>query len=325
MKVRNFLLSGLVVAAMGLVAVGCNENPTDNPSTGNSPLAPTSLMASSTGPDAVALKWTPATDTGTITFKVAWKSADGTDSGSVSGLTSSTQTVTGLKVGKQYTFSVTAVRGTLSSTAATVDAAGATRYGSTTSLKLYESVSSLPSGLVVDPALGGPAVVSVSSSNPNLSNVQLAIYVDTQDPLHFEIGPAYAYDTTIYRNANLFDHNTYISDSTFPAANLDSWYGTGSIAGRFLTTGNVSTFVLPDLQSTLGQGLYVRTGTPGNYHYARLFIKNNGGKLLQGSAPDRYIEVEISYQTGANLPFAKGSVAATPANGASHVFKKHGN
>jgi len=322
MKVRNFLLSGLVVAAMGFVAVGCNENPTDNPSTGNNPLAPTSLMASATASDAVALKWTPATDSGTITFKVAWKSSDATDSGSVSGLTATSQTVTGLKVGKQYTFSVTAVRGTLSSSAATVDAAGATRYGSTTSLKLYESKSALPSGLTIDPALGGPAVVSVSSSNPNLSSVQLAIYKDVSNALQFEIGPAYAYDTTIYRNANLFDHNTYISDSTFPAANLDSWYGTGSIAGRFTSTGNVSTFPLPDLQSTLGQGFYVRTGTAGNYHYARVFVKNNGGKLLQGTAPDRYIEIEISYQTGANLPFAKSNVGATPGNGASHIFKK---
>lgn len=319
MKARNFLLSGLIVAALGIFAAACNENPTDPTDTSATPLAPTSVTASSIDPNTVALKWVAATDTGAITFSISWKSSDGTDSGSVSGIAGSSQTVNGLKASTAYDFSVTAVRGTKKSAAVTVTWAGASRYGKTVSIKLYETSSSSPSGLTLDPSKGGPVPISVA--NGAAADVQLALYNRATDSTpqyanNFDIGSAFAFAGL--RRVDAFDQNVFISDEGYAALSLDSWYSDGPLSGHIPSDGNVRAFQVPNNQATNGQGFYVRTGTAGDYHYARVFIKNNGGKLLQGTAPNRYIEVEISYQSSANVAFAKG-VRPTPANMRSHI------
>jgi len=51
---------------------------------------------------------------------------------------------------------------------------------------------------------------------------------------------------------------------------------------------------------------FARTGTPGNYHYARIIVLKKGGKYLQDeTTSDPYIQVLVSYQTRANVPYAK--------------------
>lgn len=40
-------------------------------------------------------------------------------------------------------------------------------------------------------------------------------------------------------------------------------------------------------------------------NFAKVFVKaNTSGVILQGTAPNRYVEVEISYQPVANVPYA---------------------
>ncbi len=41
------------------------------------------------------------------------------------------------------------------------------------------------------------------------------------------------------------------------------------------------------------------------YNYAKILIKNVNGQYLQGEAPNRYVEFEISYQKEQDLPYAK--------------------
>lgn len=313
MKIRHFILGSLVVAAMSF-ATGCNENPIDNPpGNGNAPNAPTALQAVSLSATSVGLKWTAPVDSGVITYRVSWRASDNsTDSGSTDVAVPSA-TINNLGTSKGYIFSVRSVRSGVASTAAQITWASAMRHGQTVSLRLYETQSSLGSGLTIDPALGGPKNVSVSASNPNPGAVQLAIYTTGTSSNTFSIGAAYAFDE--YRNVNAFDQNTFISDSSYPAQSLDSWYGTSSIDTRIPTNGNVRAFDFPAAQTSgLGQGFYVRTGTAGNYHYARVFIKNVGGNLLQSSSQGRFIEVEISYQQTANLPYAKSAGRYTQGN-----------
>jgi len=316
MKIRHLILSGLAVVAMGFAAVGCNENPLDTPPADGAPKAPTSLQAVSTSETSVGLKWVPATDTGTVTFRVSWVSSDAADSGSVNGLsgTTSSQNVTGLVAGKTYTFKVVAVRGTLVSSAASVTWAGAKQFVTAT-FKMYAKQSQFGSGLVLDPGLGGPLNVSVANP-PNPNSVQLAIYTKSETADSFSVGPAYAF--VEYRNANAFDQNTYISDSSYLAQSLSTWYGTSALDTKIASNGNVRAFDFPASQNGgLGQGFYVRTGTLGNYHYARVLIKNVGSKLLQGTGKDRFVEVEISYQLTANTPYAKAGGNYSPANAVS--------
>jgi len=325
MKVANLLLSGLVVAAMGFMATGCNENPSEpnDPGEAGAPAQPTNLMATSIGASQVALSWTAPVDTGVITYLVAWAPVTGgtaSDSGSADVATTS-HTVNGLATNLSYKFYVYSVRSSKSSAATTIEWAGAVRFttepGSSTTIRMYETKSNSGSGLTLDPP-NGPKNVSVGASNPNPGSVNLAIYTSDDQPTTFDIGAAYAFIE--YRNANNFDQNTYISDSSYPATSLSTWYSSGSIAPHIPNDGNIRYFRLPIAQTSNGQGFYVRTGTAGDYNYARVFIKNVGGKLLQGTAPSRYIEVDVSYQTNANVPYAKTAAhAPTPANVGSQL------
>ena len=41
-----------------------------------------------------------------------------------------------------------------------------------------------------------------------------------------------------------------------------------------------------------------------NGNFAKVLVKATGGSLLQGTAPDRYVDLEISYQSGVDVPYA---------------------
>lgn len=325
MKLANLFLSGLVVAAMGFTAIGCNENdPGTGPGDGTAPSAPSNVQATSLSANSVGLKWTASADTGAITYTVSWAPINSsTSTGSVDvAAGTTTATATNLTAG-EYKFSVVAKRSGLSSTAATVNWAGATRYSNdagatSTTIKMYETASSKGSGLTLDPSKGGPKNVSVGASNTVPNSVQLAIYTTSSDPSNFEIGPAYAFPE--YKNADKFDQSVYISENSYVAQSLNEWYSTGMITVP--ANGNVRAFKFPVTETgSTGQGFYVRTGAAGDYHYARVFIKKSGGKLLQNDANGRYVELEISYQPTANLAYAKAAGRTpSPIGATSQVY-----
>jgi hypothetical protein len=71
---------------------------------------------------------------------------------------------------------------------------------------------------------------------------------------------------------------------------------------------------LSDYASVINNNLIIilRTKEDGenDWHYAKVSIKKNTntGGWLFGTAPNRYVEVEISYQTKAEVPYAKRPV-----------------
>jgi hypothetical protein len=131
----------------------------------------------------------------------------------------------------------------------------------------------------------------------------------------FDIGPAYAFIG--YRNSNRFDSSTYISNAGYSVATLDDLYLRRSldtyISGGGANAGNILAFNLP-ATSTDGKGVafLMRVGNNGvgtGTHYARVLVRADAtGRLLRGTAPNRYAEVEISYQPVAGVPYAKGVV-----------------
>ncbi len=316
MNMRHLLASSFAALMLGLVAVGCNENPDGPTDPGSAPSAPTNLQAVSLSATSVGLKWTASTDTGTITYTVT-RAATGSasDTATVSGISGVSQVFNGLTA-KEYTFTVVAVRGGKASTAITVKWAPAERYASTT-LRLYEKKSSNPSGFSIDAEPGGPQSVSLAQSQPG--KAQLAIFVldstsNTTNTLL--IGPAYAfpeYAASGNFNPAKVDSSTYISPTDFVVGSLDTWFDSRAIDAVITSTTmtNTSAYTLTGGNLNSARGFYVRTGTVGNYHYARVFVKATGGKLVQGSYPDRYIEVEVSYQATPNLPYAKPGVRPT--------------
>jgi hypothetical protein len=324
MKFRNLILAGVMAAMFGIAASGCNENPT-TASLGN----PTYVEASSTSQTSVALRWDPVS--GASSYMVMWKAsgtgASATDSGSASGVTANTYNVTGLTANMQYTFTVMAVSGTDMSTGQTINWAGAQHYTNdaltpATTIRIYEKLSTFGSAIQID---GGPKNVSIQVDKPGLA--QLAFYVSNDTIL---IGPAYAiteYKAAANNNFSKIDSSVHVSDSLYSVATLDSWY-TRRPLNQFIdqfsgTPGNIIAYVLRTTQ-TGPLGFYVRTGPAAQYHYARVLITAGAnGLIMQGSGSNRFIEAQISYQNGVNLPYAKtspsfreprGVIAGTPGH-----------
>jgi hypothetical protein len=88
---------------------------------------------------------------------------------------------------------------------------------------------------------------------------------------------------------------------------LSSWYLAKPLNELIAADGNIRAFTLTgtQAQSSTGFGFVVRHGASGNYHYARVVVLGGSGGILKGTSPNRYVDMEISYQDTPNLPFAK--------------------
>lgn len=314
MKIRHLLASGTAVLMLGLLAVGCNENPDGPTNPATAPTAPTNAQAVSLSATSVSVKWAASTDTGTITYRVRKASTSGADTSTLDNLTGTSATFNGLTAA-EYTFTIVAVRGGEASSSISVKWAPAERYATAT-LRLYEKRSSNPSGFSIDAEPGGPQSVSLAASRPG--KAQLAVYIlDSTSNTTSEVivGPVYSFpEYAVSGSLNLakIDTAVYISPTDFVVSSLDTWYSKDPIDAVITATSttNTSAYSLTGGNLNASRGFFVRTGLAGNYHYARVFIKATGGKVVQGSFPDRYIEVEISYQNTPNLPYAKAGVPA---------------
>jgi hypothetical protein len=323
MNLNKFMKTGALVAMMALGVVGCNENPVDDPGTVTNV---SNLEANALSSTSVGLRWS-ASSTAGATYMVSYRKVGASDTASSAsagaGITVSgnTAVVTGLTAGA-YTFYVHTQSGTTMSTGASITWAPATRYQNdaaspATTLRMYEFASTSGSGLILDPAKGGPRNASVAqSSGDPAGSIALAIFTNTPTPAGtFDIGPAYAF--VGFRNADKFDSSAYISNSGYSVNSLDELYLKQSldtyINSGIADPGNVKAFNLP-ATSTDGKGVAFlmrvgHTGVGTGMHYARILVKADAsGKLLRGTAPNRYVEVEISYQSVAGIPYAKGVV-----------------
>jgi hypothetical protein len=272
--------------------------------------APTSLQALSTADSGVKLRWVPPTDSGTIGYIVSWRATAGGDSGTAA-VSDAAWTSPKLTPGSVYEFSVRSARGIYRSPSASISWAPAARYtlepANATLLTIYEQGSPYGNILAIDPAVGGPRRLNAAGA-PSPNSLQLALFVSGPNPSTFEIGPAYGFPS--FGSAFGLDTGVFISRQSYIVGGLDSWFVDGSLEGMFDPTGNVSEFVLPTTSGDgAGIGFVARTGTPGSYHYARIFIVNVSGELLQGASPNRFINLEVSYQLMPNVPYAKAGMA----------------
>lgn len=279
------------------------------------PVAPKQIRTSIAKARSIRVQWVEPVDHDGNVYVVRWKPENGGAVDSVI-VADSAYSITNLSPGV-YTVDVGSMRGCLESTTIGTTVAVPMRYDVTYGLRMYEKASSKPGGLLLDPDRGGPKAVSVESDNPEMGTVQVVLVVDSPWPGVVEIGTGGMFDE--YKSNDKFDRNVCVSDSSYAVPSLDEWIFNGSIAPH--TTGfcyNSVASLSPQRSDGNGEGFFVRTGIEGNYHYARVFVRNVGGRLLQGTAPDRYVEIELAYQTKANVPYAKPAVGAViPAANAS--------
>jgi hypothetical protein len=287
-KYKSLLAAATLVA---LIMVGCNENTTTP--TDAVPNAPTGLMATSNSSTQISLKWTPPT-AGTFKSYTLQVTATGLDTTfTISDATAAGFVASGLTNGTTYKFSLKSVNGTAkSATAATISWSPSTRFTEINgnSIRLYEYSSTRGSGLqLYNPTTKSPEVMNVAGGSDwdfaidNNPKIGLVDSLDTGSPgaLSFTIAPRRV---------------TMMGKIYFNVNSLDDIYESAD-----LTVIDEGSYTLPNV-ATGGYCMVLKTAD-GNF--AKVLIKSVGGKILQGTAPDRYCEVEISYQTAKNVPHAE--------------------
>ena len=295
---KNFLLFALSIALV-LTLTSCEEETTNPPEPPVAPNAPTDLMATSIDAQTVKLKWTaPAagqTPTGYVISIV--DENDAKIDRSVSGAATTTAAIDGLTEGMIYEFTVRAVNDTArSAPTSTIMWSPATR--TTTTLLLYETASDLGSGI----ELPSDAGLTIATGG------RWDLCLDTRDEL-FDIGSPRVSSYTNTENPPKFPNGetarlTLIGLAWTDVASLDDIYESADLVTVSGGTGSLTeTLIRFNDANTQGKPFAFVVKTE-NGNFAKVLVKASGGKLLQGTAPDRYVELEVSYQSEIDVPYA---------------------
>lgn len=315
MKFKHLLMSGLIAALAGFFVVGCNENP-DDPGTGNdddTAAAASGLAAVSLAEvGAVGLAWEASTTTG-ATYKVSWKTSGSTAVLGTENVTGTSTKITGLTAGTKYTFTVVAsATGAVDSDPVSIEWAPASRYTEDKTaggiIRIYaRSVVGKGSGIVIQSDGAYNALTAASQSDQAFGMIHLIADVGASGS-NIRIGAPESF--TDFAAVAKFRKDVQISDNYYtlsPAIGLDGWYSEDPLTALF-TTNNKGNFTIAD-QQTGGAGVAfaARWGTAGSERYARIFVlPGANGKLIQtDSGQDPFIEIQISYQPTAGVPYAK--------------------
>lgn len=173
-------------------------------------------------------------------------------------------------------------------------------------IRVYESASSFGSGLdLMDGTTEAPKIWTIAFKE------EWDLALNNKDGA-MKFGPAAYVGYTSITPGDV--KACEVSDAYFTENDLNSVLADAALNDQRDDKGTLIPFstVAYDLEGDVnlngksGAIFLVRVAeTPGNWNYAKVMVKNTGSQWLQGTAPDRYIEVEISYQSKANVPYAK--------------------
>lgn len=256
-------------------------------------------------------------------YEIRWTYAGGTDTSEHRFVDVEEVRIDGLRPGI-YQFEVTPIGNGERGAATAIQWAGAVRYDTdmlqaNTPLRLYEAASNRGSGLAIDLIGRGAARVKIGEpvAIPPLITI-LAVDVDESGD-GFDIGPPLSFPR--YLGMPAIDTTALLSSEAFSVESLYGWGLGSSIEALVRSSGTMHRFsnIPGGLPTGRGIGFVMRVGIGYPvplHHYLKVFIRNIDGRLLHGEAPNRYIELEVSYQTVPNVPFARhtapvASVGAT--------------
>ena len=296
MKFSKLTTLFTLMIALGFIFTACDNttDPVAEPVV-KYPNAPTALMATSLNETSVSLKWTLSTSEADTNFTGYVVYTDGSGPINVAkGI--STFTLATLENAKEYTFTVKSVYrdGKESQTSPSIKWAPAYRFVeniNSAPIRLYVSSSSLGSGLnIFDVDGSAPKGLKVAS----LELWTLGIETKTANVLKF--GPASSLD---YDATGKTLKTVYLVSTPVFANSLNDVFDSEVLSAKTFSTDFV------DLNSLNSNGknavFYVKEMRDGKAHYAKVLVKNNNGFLQN----DEYIECEVSYQSGDDLPYAK--------------------
>ena len=301
------------LACVLVLATSCDQTVTpDDPKV--APNAPTNVMATSVNETTVGLKWLKSLTGETPTGYIITITEAGATTGTtlpVSGGSTEAVNVSGLTEGTIYTFSVQAVNDTVKS-AASPSVMWAPAKRQTGTFKLYSSKSTTNgSGL----SLKNGTVLKIADG------AQWEFCYDDKDgrPL---VGSPGVSGYTLPSGEFLIVSMDTVASHYVRANSLDDVYGASALDFQAGFTEN-----LVDLSSladqTKGVVFTVRSRVNSTtVNFAKVLVKSNGTSFVNGTGADSYIEVEVSYQTVVNVPYAMMDrlVGGTHSNG-SHISK----
>ncbi len=300
---RSWLMAGAVLAV--LLLASCEETTTpEEPSPTSPPQPPSNLQALSVNDSTVRLKWTPSPSESNANFGFyrlrVYDDAAGRLVGIIRLGTQTPVDIVGLRSGVVYRFELYAVwrdttRDTSESrTAAVVRWAPATRYTTLpdgSPIRLYETASQLPSGLDLEGPDGRPRTLTVSQGN------EWDLCLDTRGG-SWDIGsPGMSSYTIANPRRTLIDTLRLKQQHYLQVDSLNQIFETEAFGGAALAE------ALVNFNNQRRGFIIVLRTQEGNW--AKVFVKADAqGNILRGTAPDRYVELEISYQKTPNVPYA---------------------
>jgi hypothetical protein len=283
------------ICLMGLTLASCTDPGTGGGGGGTTtvvvPDAVSNLQATSVDDATVRLRWAANTATSVTGYRVTTLSSTGTVIGTATS-TSSTVDIGGLVAGRVYTFRVQTRTKDIVSTERTLNWSPATRIrmASGGAVRVYESLSSFGSGL----SFQGGVAQNLSIANAVRWDIGLDTRANSAGQITFDIGSPNM--TSYSAFANNGGRRTIVSNMVYNTID--------SLNQVFDTQLNVGTIEQLITFTTANRGFVFGCRTQDG-NFAKVFVKANAqGVLLQGTAPNRYVEVEISYQPVANVPFA---------------------
>lgn len=301
---KKLLSSYLLIILSVLVFSACEETTT----TTENPLVsgPDSLKATSINETTVRLRWKLSADESKSYFKdYVLYITPGAFQPKVLDKGTNTIDVTGLTDGIIYTFELKS-RNTdnkESTTSASIKWSPAFRFTTNINdepIRIYETASVLGSGLqLYEPTSGKPKTLKVASGE----YWNLGLYSKNNEVSIYSAN--YMYNNNLYNFPTAPSYITEISEDIFLTNTLDNVFDSQALSAKNFSTNYYIDLTDPDLKN--GAVFIVRTKATGqtDWNYAKVLLKPSTSGLLQGTADNRYVELVISYQKKAGVPYAK--------------------
>lgn len=313
MKNRLFLLS-LVV--MGAFVAGCEDTSTNTP-VKFIPAPPSNLMALSMSETSVRLKWTPSPSESNTEFqgyRITTTSGTQTFNPITTAKGQTIVEIVGLDAGKIYTFSVAAITADTASSSISIEWAGAKRFRG---IRAFETASANGSGIRL-----------LDGTNLTIANgTEWDVCLDTrvvrgQENWAFGSPGASTYTddngnflrgaqagqrskaTIILSDSGAMGYTPYVVLADSLEAVFESQaIGTGKKHVQIM---------VENLQNQTKSLVFYAMVAPDNsaapnlaqYRFAKILLKASGGAVLQGTSPNRYVEIDYSIQPAVGVPYA---------------------
>lgn len=317
-------LCSVSLLAGAMFFASCEDTTSTNTPAKVAPAAPTNLMALSLSDSIVRIKWTASTSESATNFTGYTVTATEvgtttTETLKQAGKAIAYYEISSLKPGVAYRFDVRARNSDTTSGVVSITWAGAKRFSDR---RAYETAADFGSGIQL----------STGTNQMRLSATTWDVCLDSKDGNFFFGSPAassytdatgkYAFtggspaNGTRARMTMLLAKSSDSSAYTMTATSLDEAYLSQSMFTTTPSTLRGETGV-ENLQSQTQSFLMFAQTADSNF--VKILVKAEGGKIVQGTSPNRYVSIDYTYQSIKNQAF--GMVQPRNANSTFAVKK----